>query len=131
MPPEEYDFSETMIRELGEVSRRRTHYRVEDGHRIEFAAGEAVAVNCLTLGVAVRLQISNTEERPAFGRTYSADDGWSAGSGCVGHRVYRDSKQRLCRCPTPMIPHTAGYITLTIVNATSVTSVASESVLTT
>jgi hypothetical protein len=35
---------------MGKISQRKTQYLVEDGHRIEFAKGEAVAVHCPTLG---------------------------------------------------------------------------------
>ncbi len=38
------------VREMGKVSQRKTQYLVEDGHRIEFTKGEAVAVHCPTLG---------------------------------------------------------------------------------
>jgi hypothetical protein len=45
-------------RELGKISQRRTQYLVDDGHRIEFTAGHAVAVHCPTLG---RCLITSTE----------------------------------------------------------------------
>ena len=44
------DFFERTIREMGKVSQRKTQYLVEDGHRIEFTKGEAVAVHCPALG---------------------------------------------------------------------------------
>ena len=46
----ECHFFENTIREMCKISLRRTQFLVEDGHRIEFTAGEAVAVHCPTLG---------------------------------------------------------------------------------
>jgi hypothetical protein len=39
------------------VSQRKTQYLIDDGHRIEFTAGQDVAVHCLTLGCCLLLKI--------------------------------------------------------------------------
>jgi len=52
------DFFENTISEMCRTSKRKTQYLDEDGHSIEFTAGEAVAVHCPTLG---RCQIVSTE----------------------------------------------------------------------
>jgi hypothetical protein len=54
----ECHFFERTIREMGKVSQHKTQYLVEDGHRIEFTVGKAVAVHCPTLG---RCPITGTE----------------------------------------------------------------------
>jgi hypothetical protein len=44
------DFFERTIRAMGKVSQRKTQYLIDDGHRIDFTAGQAVAEHCPTLG---------------------------------------------------------------------------------
>ena len=50
--------SRTQSTRLRKASRRKTQFLDEDGHSIEFAAGEAVAVHCPSLG---RCPIVQTE----------------------------------------------------------------------
>jgi hypothetical protein len=54
----ECHFFENTIREMGRISQRKPQFLVEDGHRIEFSKGEAVAVHCSMLG---RCPIAETE----------------------------------------------------------------------
>jgi hypothetical protein len=49
---------------MGKVSQRKTQYLIDDGHRIEFTAGQAVAVHCPTLGRCPIVGWEQTPERP-------------------------------------------------------------------
>jgi hypothetical protein len=86
----ECGFAERTIRELGKVSQRRTQYLIDDGHRIEFTKGKAVAVHCPTkekpmdriyvMQLVRSFQVGEISRRTFLRRATAAVGGLSAAS---------------------------------------------------